>query len=43
MGGTIAAYAQGVVVAKEVSAETFEAACALTQDYSFEMTGCVRK
>ena len=36
-------YAQGVVVAKEVPPEVFEAAGALTQESSFEMTGRVRK
>jgi len=36
-------YVQGVVVAKEVAAETFDTAGALTQESSFEMTGRVRK
>ena len=36
-------YAQGVVVAKEVSSDVFDTAGALTQESSFEMTGRVRK
>ena len=36
-------YVQGVVVAKEVPAEVFEAAGALTQESSFDMRGRVRR
>ncbi|HET9481119.1 MAG TPA: asparagine--tRNA ligase [Candidatus Polarisedimenticolia bacterium] len=36
-------YAQGVVVAREVAPEVFEAAGALTQESSFLMTGTVRR